>query len=1092
MIPGLKKKRDNENLKLLRSSGLIKAQWYLQEYEKGAEVFFDPIAHYYHVGWREGKNPNPYFETSWYLDRIGDSKPKDLCPLVEYILTGGRDRTSPGFDPKKYSMAYELGGMDPLSHYIQHGVFQGNNGFPAELNLQQLKFEIESCGLFVRDWYLAKYPDVRASSMDPLDHYCRYGWKEGRQPNYYFDPVWYSKSACYTPEAGVPELIHYFKTGWRSGVNPSGEFDIAYYLASNPDVKEAGIEPLKHFIEYGQSEGRQFRKVYSSPICSEILDTGLFLGDWYVNFYEDLRGLQVDPLEHFVETGMCEGRNPNPYFDTTWYLEMYSEEIPEDRNPVLHYAKSGWKKGHNPSLRFDSKKYHQQYLQDSSLTEPLSHYLKYGKQTGLAAFPVVAAARRRLKLDPGSTVVQDAALRPLLDCSLTELRPCSETYNPRALNIHWVMPDFSPGAGGHMTIFRIIRFLEFFGHKNTIWIYNPVSHSTESDAYDDIVKHFQVIKGDVRFVGPRQDFGGGDVIFATDWSSVSHVLSACRFKRRFYFVQDHEPEFYPQGSRAIAAKMTYEYDLDCICASPWLRELMQERYGRWAEGFWLSADRTIYSPEGRVDNTDGKFKIAFYARHFTSRRAVELGFLALEALAKKGIELEVHCFGASLPFSKTPFECIDHGVLAPHELASLYRECDLGVVFSATNYSLIPQEMMACGLPVAELDGESTRAIFPRGVVTLLSPNPRVMADELAALISDQERLSHQRRAALDWVGQFTWEQSARDVESAVLERLKALGFCAEDGGETQEECQPKASVVIPTWNGGEVFRRVIEILERQKTPWPFEVLVVDSGSEDGTAEFVEGRGSVRLHRIPNSEFQHGRTRNLGISLTSGEYIAILTQDALPKDEYWLYNLVTHLEHFPDAAGAFGKHLPWPDADPFTKRDLHDHFHKFLKEKICVSRYTDPEKWENSDISWKQFLHFYSDNNSCMRRSVWEKIPYPEIDFGEDQAWAWEVIKAGYSKVYACQAVVYHSHDFDEGDVEKRAYEEGRFFRKVFGYQMENADDIGPAVGALNERDQSWGTENGVDAELIDARKASNASRLAGYSRANREEACEE
>ena len=104
---------------------------------------------------------------------------------------------------------------------------------------------------------------------------------------------------------------------------------------------------------------------------------------------------------------------------------------------------------------------------------------------------------------------------------------------------------------------------------------------------------------------------------------------------------------------------------------------------------------------------------------------MELGLLALELLAERGPEFEVHLFGSDAPLDFAAFPAVNHGVVPPDALAELYRACDVGLCFSATNYSLIPQEMMACGLPVLELDGPSTRAVFPPGVVTLAGPDPR-------------------------------------------------------------------------------------------------------------------------------------------------------------------------------------------------------------------------------------------------------------------------------------------------------------------------------------------------------------------------------
>src|SRR5205823_3587916 len=92
-------------------------------------------------------------------------------------------------------------------------------------------------------------------------------------------------------------------------------------------------------------------------------------------------------------------------------------------------------------------------------------------------------------------------------------------------------------------------------------------------------------------------------------------------------------------------------------------------------------------------------RIAFYAREFTERRAVELGLLALEILARRGLKFHVDFFGGEKDYSSAPFSSSDWGIVGAARLAEIYRKADIGVCFSATNYSLVPQEMMACGLP---------------------------------------------------------------------------------------------------------------------------------------------------------------------------------------------------------------------------------------------------------------------------------------------------------------------------------------------------------------------------------------------------------
>lgn len=243
-----------------------------------------------------------------------------------------------------------------------------------------------------------------------------------------------------------------------------------------------------------------------------------------------------------------------------------------------------------------------------------------------------------------------------------------------------------------------------------------------------------------------------------------------------------------------------------------------------------------------------------------------------------------------------------------------------------------------------------------------------------------------------------------------------------------------KASIIIPTKNGGALFGEVLAAIFAQQTPWPFEVLVVDSGSTDETLAICARFPAVRVHCIPAREFGHGRTRNLAISLTSGEFIAVITQDAKPAGPQWLATLVAAVEQAPDIAGAFGRHLPYPGRDPFLARDLALHFDNFAKGPAVV-RLDDPARYA-ADQGYRQWLHYFSDNNACLRRAVWERIPYPEVDFAEDQLWAKSVIEAGYAKAYADGAAVFHSHEYPVVACLKRSYDESRAFRRSFGYRL--------------------------------------------------------
>ena len=279
-----------------------------------------------------------------------------------------------------------------------------------------------------------------------------------------------------------------------------------------------------------------------------------------------------------------------------------------------------------------------------------------------------------------------------------------------------------------------------------------------------------------------------------------------------------------------------------------------------------------------------------------------------------------------------------------------------------------------------------------------------------------------------------------------------------------------KCSVVIPVKNAVKILPTVIDRVLSQKTEWPFEIIVIDSGSQDGTAEYLRNLETVRLIEISPSDFGHGKTRNLGVSVSTSEFVAFLTHDAVPKDEFWLANLVAVAETDTQIVGVFGRHVARDDASPYTKCDLDRHFDGFEKLPHVHSRALDEARYE-IDQGWRQIMHFYSDNNSLMRRSVWETIPYPDVEFAEDQLWARAVIEAGHKKAYSSDAVVIHSHDYGLREQFSRAFDESRNFRKYFGYLLSPtpfhlfeavyrftieafSKDLEPRYGKLRQRDR--------------------------------------
>jgi glycosyltransferase involved in cell wall biosynthesis len=941
----------------------------------------------------------------------------------------------------------EAAGVDALRHYIDQG---HDAGFWPTAE-------------FDTGFYLSRSPDVAEAGMNAFFHYLKWGRVEGRAPNAlaledaarpssaperlvapHVDPTFYFEQ---NPEIGrthVDAAKHYLHFGWHAGLDPSPGFSTRFYRAPGYET-DAHENPLHHFLRVGRSRGR---------LPKPLLGDGVSL-------------LDGPAVEAALE----------PHFDREFYRAAYPEAV-RDADPLPDYMERGWRDGRDPAPWFSTTHYLARFPDIAAIgANPFLHWVLWGREQGFP--PIAGPGGAAPILGPTSGIT--AELRPMA-LPYRPPEPGPARLNTNRLEIHWIIPDvLGPGRGGHMTVFRLVRWLEILGHRCVVWVNDPHPDWSDEARRELIQASYQAIAAPVRVLGSDMRFPAEALVVATSWTTALVLNAAPSARQRFYLVQDDERAFHPAGAKALAAARTYDLDLGYLCAGRWLAETLT-RKGRWARAFDLAPDQQRRRAAQATDA--GRPAIAFYARGGTERRAVELGLLAFEALAAKGIDFEVHLFGSDTAPDQAAFPVVDHGVVDSASLEDLYARCTLGVCFSATNHSLIPQEMMACGLPVVELDGPSTRAVFPPDVITLSGPEPAKIADALARLLTDPKLREAQADRAAEWVSVRSWERSARAVEAAMLERLHDTGAeLLAAPGQVAE--RPLASVLIPTLNGGEALEAVLDAVLAQRTPWPFEVVVVDSQSDDGTWERLQSRAGVRSLQISRSEFQHGRTRNLLASEARGEFLAYLTQDAEPAGPLWLADIVGALQSRPRAAGAFGRHLPRPEASAFTKRDLHGFFRHLAGQPLERSKFNDLERWR-SDPSFRRELHFFSSNNSCLRRSVWSRIPLPETDYGEDQLWAARVLQARYSTVYAPTAAVVHSHEYDEASRFERARIEGRWLREHFRYADVTPDDPEAHVARMNAGDERWGMRNGVAREEIERKKRLNAAEIAGLLAATR------
>ena len=221
-------------------------------------------------------------------------------------------------------------------------------------------------------------------------------------------------------------------------------------------------------------------------------------------------------------------------------------------------------------------------------------------------------------------------------------------------------------------------------------------------------------------------------------------------------------------------------------------------------------------------------------------------------------------------------------------------------------------------------------------------------------------------------------------------------------------------SVVIPVKNGGMGLVWCLEGIARQQVDEEVEVVVVDSGSSDGSPGRARRLGA-RVHPIPPADFHHGRTRNLGAELAHGEVLVFTTQDAYPADESWLASLVAPLRSETHVAGVYGRQVAHEGATPPEQ-----YFLEFL-----YGPEPRRQRIDNADeLTYERTL--FSNVNSAMRRETWRASPFADdLIMSEDQEWARRTLLAGLTLIYEPRAAVRHSHAYTLSAAFRRFFDSG-------------------------------------------------------------------
>lgn len=198
------------------------------------------------------------------------------------------------------------------------------------------------------------------------------------------------------------------------------------------------------------------------------------------------------------------------------------------------------------------------------------------------------------------------------------------------------------------------------------------------------------------------------------------------------------------------------------------------------------------------------------------------------------------------------------------------------------------------------------------------------------------------------------------------------------------------ASIIIRCYNERDHIGKLLHGIFEQTTD-DFEVILVDSGSTDGTLEVARQYPIKEVVHIPPEKFSFGRSLNYGCEAASGEFCVFISAHCYPKRVDWLEKLLEKFDD-EDIAMVYGKQRGGGPTK-FSERRI---FRRWFPE---------------NDIDY-QLTPFANNANAAIRRELWEEFPYDEQLTGlEDLDWGKRVKSAGYEISYASEAEIIHIHD---------------------------------------------------------------------------------
>lgn len=692
------------------------------------------------------------------------------------------------------------------------------------------------------------------------------------------------------------------------------------------------------------------------------------------------------------------------YFDNEWYSKTYNVR-PE--NACSHYLNEGYKNGFNPSTKFNGNLY-KKANPDIGAMNPLLHYEVYGLFEN-RNLDVPYQFNININKDKFGAIVN-----PSLDIffSTFELlnakvysKPKRITKNSKAV---LVMSHEMDLTGAPIALLNAVLYLKNNGYTPIIISPNNGFLTKKAEANNIPVIIYKDLFNDniLDIFYPLFDF-----VFINTLTFSDFIQRLNGTKNQVIWWLHESLASY----QALFDKVQMLPDILCsnihlYAVGNYAKERMLEFKPKYQieNLHYFLPDENIEEKNNFLFGFENENKITFgIVGTLEPRKGYEILLKALDFVSEKILEkIEIVIVGKNTIPSiyknikeyKGSAKLVYIEKIERDLMPLFYKKIDCLICPSTDDpMPIVITEAWKNSVPVICSSSTGSSYLIKKygGGITYDYNDPNELAKAISSFVSKKSNYKDSTKKGLNIYNSYFSENYFKQSFSKIIKIVQTSNSLTQTNSTV--------SVVIPTYNGLQDLRNLIPKLKSQKDV-KLEIVVVDSGSTDGTIEYLKGE-KIKLIQISQKEFSHSFARNLGIKNSKGKYVMVMTQDASPSSEYWIIKLLQPLLKG-KAVATMCKQSPRQDCDLYGKITIYFN-NEFFGINNNDSITSMPLNHDKLSIRKNAQL----DDVACMiRKDIFDKYEYRGV-YGEDLDLGIRLIEDNYSIARFASVDVIHSHN---------------------------------------------------------------------------------